>query len=261
MKILGLSSRKGGGKNSCANFVLGVYLIHYGIVRGTFNITNEGLLNISDIFGDESNAGILNQDCYSDPTVAQFWYENIFPHIKLYSFASLLKRNICMEVLGLSHEQCFGTDEQKNSLTKLQWQDMPIMRTDKREPLKEGPMSARQVMQFVGTDLFRKMYEKVWVEATIKQIKTEQPELAIVTDCRFPDEIEGIQQVGGKVIRLHRAPFKEDEHESEKALDNKNFHYSKFDAVLSNQNMTIPQQSESLYNILRKWDFVPEIQQ
>ena len=179
-----------------------------------------------------------------------------------------------MEILGLSHEQCFGTDEQKNSLTKLNWKDMPdygipeiykaIESCDDEIRYtypKAGFMTAREVMQYIGTDIFRKMNKTVWVDALINQIKIEQPELSIVCDVRFPGEVEAIQEAGGKVIRLERSPFKDDEHESEKALDNINFHWSKFDAVIGNQAMSIPEQNESIYKTLRQWDYIPELEE
>ena len=47
---------------------------------------------------------------------------------------------------------------------------------------KEGPMTAREFMQFFGTDVCRKMFEPVWAKACINKIKREQSELAIIAD-------------------------------------------------------------------------------
>ena len=44
--------------------------------------------------------------------------------IRTYSFADPLKQ-ICINLLGLSNEQCYGSDEDKNSLTSLRWEDIP----------------------------------------------------------------------------------------------------------------------------------------
>ena len=262
MKILGISGKKSSGKNACANFILGVFLVHHGVVRGNFHINKEGLLEVSDIFGNEANAGIINQDCYSSPDIAEFWYSNVFPHCKIYSFASLLKRNICMEILGLSHEQCFGSNEQKDSLTELKWEDMPTVNEGTLAgDLQKGKMTAREVMQYVGTGLFRQMSGNVWVDSLLRQIKIEQPEIAIICDCRFPNEVRGIQEAGGKVVRLSRSPYNDDDHESEKALDSKVFPRSNFDSVLNNKYMSLPQQNQAMYQILRKWDYIPELEE
>ena len=83
---------------------------------------------------------------------------------------------------------------------------------------KEGPMTAREFMQFFGTDVCRKMFESVWVNSCIKKIQREQSELAIIADVRFPNEAKAIEDAGGKVVRLTRKVF-DDNHSSEVALD------------------------------------------
>jgi len=272
MKILGISAKKSGGKNTAANFILGVNLIHYGVVRGSFQILPNGQLYISDIFGDDKECGVLNQDYYTDDTI-QWWQDNVWPFMKIYSFATPLK-HLCIDILGLTYEQCYGTDEQKNSLTNLKWEDMPGygIPTIKRQYehcddeikyiyTNTGFMTAREVMQYVGTDIFRKMYYDVWVNTTIRQILVEQPATAVICDARFPNEIEGIKKVGGKIIRLTRSPFEDDEHDSEKALDKENFDWANFDGIIDNAEMTIPQQNEVMYNCLRPWGYIPELEE
>ena len=55
-------------------------------------------------------------------------------------------------------------------------------------------------------------------DATIRKIKEESPELAIICDCRFPNEVDGIKKAGGKTIRLTRNDESPDVHESEPSL-------------------------------------------
>jgi hypothetical protein len=126
-------------------------------------------------------------------------------HAELYSFADQLKRNVCINLLGLSYESCYGTDEQKNAPTHLKWENMPGVVTSERYPkwLTEkllyhhppGCMSGRDVMQYVGTEIFRKIHGNVWVDATINNILDDSPAVAFVTDVRFPNEVEGISWV------------------------------------------------------------------
>ncbi len=287
-KILGLSGRKQSGKNTAANYIIGLYMLGMHIVRGHMEITPKGQLHVSDIFGDKEFEGVF--DVYrQNEQMKTFLADNINQYIKLYSFADLLKQNVCMQVLGLSYEQCYGTDQQKDSLTHLKWQDMPgvVGKFNKLDSLTDdmrrdifiddnglirifgvnlnlyqhehGLMSGREVMQYVGTDIFRKMYSKVWVDATIKQIEKDGSYLALVCDCRFPDEVTGIQNAGGKVIRFTRNPHGEDTHESETALDKDNFDWAKFDTVIDNANMNIGQQNEAVQQILEPWDYVPRL--
>jgi hypothetical protein len=108
-----------------------------------------------------------------------------------------------------------------------------------------GPMTAREFMQFFGTDVMRKIYEPVWVDNCISRIAEDAPPIAVISDCRFVNEAKAVQNAGGKVIRLKRS-LHQSSHESETQLDR----YDKFDAVIENQSMTIEESCESLLNEL-----------
>jgi len=161
---------------------------------------------------------------------------------KIYNFADPLKQDICINILGLSHEQCYGSDLDKNTLTHIQWGGHYL--------------TAREVMQVVGTDILRTMYNNVWVNATINKIMREHLDLAIIADCRFPNEVESIKSAGGLVIKLNRNPHNSD-HASEIALDANNYPQSNFDLVLNNNIMTIDEQNNEVYNFLKKKAILP----
>lgn len=161
---------------------------------------------------------------------------------KIYNFADPLKQDICINILGLSHEQCYGSDLDKNTLTHIQWGGHYL--------------TAREVMQVVGTDILRTMYNNVWVNATINKIMREHLDWAIIADCRFPNEVESIKSAGGLVIKLNRNPYNSD-HASEIALDANNYPQSNFDLVLNNNIMTIDEQNNEVYNFLKKKAILP----
>ena len=176
--------------------------------------------------------------------IAQHYNERIskINGAKIYNFADPLKKDICMNILGLTYDQCYGDDEAKNTLTNTQW---------------EGKiLTAREVMQFIGTDIFRKIQNNVWADATIKKIQQEQPELAIIADCRFPNEVDAVKSVEGMVIKLTRNPFNSD-HSSETALDFKNYDHTNFDLVVTNHLLSIPHQNDVIYKFLRKKGILP----
>ena len=154
---------------------------------------------------------------------------------KIYNFADPLKNDLCIGILGLTYDQCYGSDDYKNTLTDCYW--------DNKQ------MTAREVMQFIGTDVFRKMRNDVWTSATINRIHLDKPDLAIIADCRFPNEVEAIQNAGGLVIKLMRNPYNSD-HLSETALDEQNYNIENFDLVVDNINMTIDEQNEYIYKFL-----------
>ena len=166
---------------------------------------------------------------------------NISDGIKTYNFADCLKQDICIKLLNMSHEQCYGNDDDKNSLTELEWDGKKL--------------TARDAMQFIGTDIFRKMKQNIWSNATIKKIKEEKPKLAIIADCRFPNEVEAVKAAGGIVIKLMLNHFSSN-HDSETALDPKNYHQKNFDIVIFNNNLSINDKNYAILTFLKKKGFL-----
>lgn len=272
MKILALSGKKGSGKDTSANFLVGLELLSAGVVHGDIMLNENGKLWVTDLTGNTDFQGRFELRREND-AMEEFRKEYVDPWVRLYSFADLLKKELCIKILGLTHEQCFGTDKDKNTPTTLLWENMPGIYSDEtmfnmsvshNPELKDiftyhapGAMTAREVMQYVGTDMFRKMYGNVWVDSLMRQIKKDNSELAIITDCRFPNEVDGVHEVGGKVVRLTRHLGDTDEHESEKALDRDRFEWKKFDFVLDNLNLSIAQQNKMLHEMLEPIGYTP----
>ncbi len=249
-KILGMSGKKQSGKDTGTNYIIGLFMERLEIISG-FVIQDDGRLWINDIFGDTRRAGIydirssLNQ---------KFNQEYVYGFIKVYSYADELK-NLCINILGLNYEQCYGTDEEKNSQTHLQWEDMPGQppagKLQDGDIAKFGKMRGREVMQFVGTEIFRKMYADVWVDATIRKIESDNPTIAIISDVRFINEVTGIQKRQGKVIRMMRC-ISGDKHNSERALDD----FPGFDHIID-KDVDIIQQNLLIEDYLNSIHWIP----
>jgi hypothetical protein len=275
MKILGLSGKKQSGKSATCNFIFGSVLVDIGVLINR-DISEDGKL-IGTMLVDDGNTHTCEVDPMSQsPANLELYSQYVWPFIKIYSFAYYLKK-IATEVMGLSYESVYGTNDQKNKETYLRWENMPgvVIPFDASTvlcdmcghgenpecleaslPIKvheSGPMTAREVLQYLGTEIFRKMHNNVWVDATIRRIQIEKPEIALVCDVRFPNEVEGIQKAGGKVIRLTRNVLGADVHASELALDD----YDGFDAIIDNQNMTIPEQNQAVCELLEQWGWSP----
>ena len=249
-KILGFAGRKQSGKNTCANLIIGLEMMSLGLTSG-FKITSQGKLWVEDILGDTENCGVF--DVFNDSSVMkEFLKTKLDPFIKIYSFADLLKKNVCMDIFGLTKEQCYGTDEQKNSDSNLCWGQVPF---PNRYP-RAKKLTARELMQYVGTDFFRSINSDIWVDATIRKIKEEECYMPIICDCRFPNEVSGIQKAGGKVIRLTRGAGSQDCHSSETALDESNYDWSNFDAIIDNESMVLAEQNKALYGTLAGFGWV-----
>lgn len=155
---------------------------------------------------------------------------------KIYSFADPLKIDICMNILGLTHEQCYGSDDDKNTLTDLVWSDKQL--------------TAREAMEIIGTEIFRKLKTSVWVDATINKIMKEQYDVAVIVDCRFPNESDAILNAGGSVIRLKLNPFNA-QSLSESALDSNNYNWTKFSAIIDNQHMSLDEKNEAVFAFIK----------
>lgn len=152
---------------------------------------------------------------------------------KIYSFADPLKTDICMNILGMSHDQCYGLEEHKNTLTDLWWNNKNL--------------TAREAMEIIGTEIFRKLKTSVWVDATINKILREEYDVAIIVDCRFPNEADSILNNGGYVVRLDLDPFHSSSI-SESALDPEKYDWNKFSKILKNSLMTIDQKNQAILN-------------
>lgn len=183
--------------------------------------------------------------------------------VKKYNFADGLK-NFLVDVMGLRHDQVWGTEEQKNTKTIYLWENLPEfirwenggrwvdyggkdliqqlplfeksigtgdfsveklyanLRSSDIKPanLKSGPMTGRELMQVMGTDICRRMFSQhIWVHATFRSIAKDNVDFAIIPDLRFPSELQGVQQHNGYVVRLTRNVIVGDEHPSETSLD------------------------------------------
>jgi hypothetical protein len=76
----------------------------------------------------------------------------------------------------------------------------------------------RTLMQMIGTNVARIVHKDYWVNALMVNYFNECN--WIITDVRFPNEIDVIKQNQGIVINIKRNTGFEDNHKSETALDN-----------------------------------------
>ena len=192
-KILGFAGKKQSGKNTCCNFLQMLKFHEYGVCKNA-SLNEQGQILVSDLFGEKVSGSdwIPITEEYVD--ISQL-LESFRP-CKIYAFADVLKE-FAVDVLGLEYNQVYGTNEEKNSPTHLLWENMPTGNN-------KGPMTGREVLQYFGSDICRKMYENIWFDACIRRIRKDNPELALISDVRFSNEISGVQKEGGIVFGLPR---------------------------------------------------------
>lgn len=160
---------------------------------------------------------------------------------KIYSFADPLKQDICINILGLTYDQCYGSDDDKNTMTDLRWDGVQL--------------TAREAMEIIGTKIFRVLKTNVWADATINKIKKENVDLAIISDCRFPNEVEAVKNSGGINIRLDLDPFHSNSI-SENSLDQDVYDWSNFDIIIKNSKMTIEEKNKEILRFLYDYNIL-----
>jgi len=199
--------------------------------------------------------------------IASAWDNHFHAHKSLpivaveeFSMAKHLKR-FCVDVLGLKPEQVDGTNEQKNSVVPhLLWENFPVPGVANG---RSGPMTGRQVMEAWGTQIFRRSDPDIWLRKSLADILDRERQIrelpgierrliAIIPDVRFPNEVKGIQEQGGYVLRLTRNPYPESTHECETALDPDKFNWARFDKVYDNSQEDAEAQMRGLAPWLRE---------
>ena len=196
--IIGISGRKGSGKDTLANQIIVEWLARLNITAG---VDKTGCLFLS-------TKAMMTDLSSGNPALVHDYARNYAATkgARVIGFADPIKR-FCMEVFGLSYEQCYGSDREKNTPTEIRWPDSDV------------PMMAREVMQYFGTNLMRGWMNDMWVRPCLREIVACLHPVVIVTDVRFPDEAGALKAIGAKLIRLLRDPYG-DKHVSESALDN-----------------------------------------
>ena len=132
------------------------------------------------------------------------------------SFAEPLKRVVHI-VFGVPME--WMQDGDKTEPTCVRWEDLPDFYRF-YYPGKTGCLNVRELLQIVGTDLFReRFYRHVWIDVAQREFRESKQDVVIITDCRFEDEAAFICAERGEVWAVHGKEYeKQDLHISEKSV-------------------------------------------
>ena len=65
-------------------------------------------------------------------------------------------------------------------------------------------LTPRWVLQYWGTEVVRKgFHDDTWIASLENKLRKSEDDV-VISDCRFPNEIEAIKRAGGAVIRVRR---------------------------------------------------------
>lgn len=139
------------------------------------------------------------------------------------SFANPIKE-IC-KILNYTHEQLYGTIEQKDSKGPWCFEELNEDLTyDGAGGLKNGLVSGREMAQIIGTELFRKHFSpNVWIRIADNAARLCEEKVVIVDDARLPNElnafVSNFPPISTIRILMIRQTGLEDAHETEKGFD------------------------------------------
>lgn len=198
-------------------------------------------------------AGLANsgKDTVADILVRRFSFVRV-------ALADPMKR-ACREWFGWPADTLWGPSEMRNQT----WDRL-------------GGLSARKALQQLGTEFGRACYENVWVDYAIRTAEellstqckydpveglTREPGPiqkrvrplggVVISDIRFPNELEAIHAAGGRVWKIVRPGAglvgEAASHASENALDG---YDSKFDAIIFNDG-TLGELEDGVCGIVR----------
>jgi hypothetical protein len=128
--------------------------------------------------------------------------------VRMYAFADALKREV-----RVACGQCGG---QYNLIE--QFKDAGLM----PEWVTFEEPKPRSLLQWWGTEYRRAKDPAYWVKRLRKTLEEHNPDIALITDVRFVNEVDFIHELGGYVVkceRLGNPDVNVREHPSEAVLD------------------------------------------
>ncbi len=212
--IIGISGKKMSGKDTLANGLMNILKDHGTVKKFSFA---DGLKDILvDILGLRPEQ-VRGTDEDKNTSTKYIW-EN-FPEFIRWDNGGRKFVNSLGEMLSWEIPK---NKDNAYDIERIYWDlKKDINPFYKPCNLKSGQMTARELMQVMGTDICRRMFSQyIWVESIFRIIKKENVDFAFISDLRFPSEFESLHNNSGFVIRLHRNVGKIDQHPSEIALDN-----------------------------------------
>jgi hypothetical protein len=113
------------------------------------------------------------------------------------SFANSLK-DIVSRVFGWDRDLLEG-----RTIQSREWREQKDEWWSNRLNMDITP---RWVLQYWGTEVCRnKFHTDIWIASLENKLRSANDNI-VISDCRFPNEIKSIKDVGGTVVRVVRGP-------------------------------------------------------
>jgi hypothetical protein len=113
------------------------------------------------------------------------------------SFANSLKDAVS-QVFGWDRTMLEGRTKQSR-----EWREQRDEWWSQRLGIEITP---RWILQYWGTDVLRKnFHDSIWIASLENKLRNSRDDI-VISDCRFPNEIQSIKRAGGLVVRVVRGP-------------------------------------------------------
>lgn len=131
------------------------------------------------------------KDTVADRLVEQYGF-------KRESFASSLK-DAAAAVMGWDRKKLEGKTKEDR-----EWREQVDPWWAKRLDIPQ--LTPRWVLQQWGTEVFRRSFhDDIWIASLEHKLLYNKQDV-VISDCRFPNEVKMVRDVGGRVIRVIRGP-------------------------------------------------------
>ena len=121
-----------------------------------------------------------------------------FHEFRRESFASALK-DVVSAVFGWDRELLEGRTKESRK-----WREQVDPWWAKRLGMPE--LTPRWVLQYWGTEVCRKSFHNdIWIASLENRLRSIKDNV-VISDCRFPNEIQAARSQGGCIIRITRGP-------------------------------------------------------
>lgn len=113
------------------------------------------------------------------------------------SFANSLKDAVSV-IFGWDRELLDGRTKQSR-----EWREQP----DEWWTARLGrDITPRYILQNWGTEVIRKgFHDDMWIASLENRLRNAKDDI-VITDCRFPNEIKALKNIGATVLRVKRGP-------------------------------------------------------
>ena len=171
---------------------------------------------------------------------------------KVYTFKDPVY-NFCIDNLGLDYMQCYGTEEDKNSITHLLWDDFfDQIRENHSRPRRgsgslkpaSGYMTANEVVSVIENEVFKRLDMNCWARSLYSLIRNEGYNLSVINGASSRNEITIGSEIGTKAILLS----KDDNPEELKEIPR-----GEFDVAIDVNNMSLTEQIGKVKKNIRAW--------